>query len=331
MSTDVFIENAIRYYGALNADSTQGYGLYSGKAGLIALCYTLHSYTGNDIFASKADWLLKELGSNISKVGTVYFGDGLTGIGWAIEWLSQNKYLQINTDEILEELDTRVYRTVMYEPGKSLRLDSGILGLSLYLLSRYRSKNHLTPRLKTLSHQECLVVLTDEMETKLGALEHEYDAAAIINLSQMIIYSGKVWQYKLNIETVERLIYRCIDVADNLLKKYNDTSSRLSGPLIQLAYARFYAGSILNLDSWMEQSRQYISIRSSSTPVADMDLSLVCKLYKDNLIGEEYYQLALESHAHLFSSPMHCLGVLSASVGNGGFCIENWGEYCLVG
>lgn len=329
MNTNHFINNAIRYCEELNTDSISGYGLYSGKAKLIALYYALHACTGKDVFASKAKTLLDEVGSNISRVGTVYFNDGLAGIGWTIEWLSQNKYLHINTDEILEDLDTRIYRTVMYEPGKTLRLDNGILGLSLYLLSRYRSKNYLTPRLKTISHQECLVVLTDEMETKLAAWQHESDAAAIQNLSQVMMHTGKIWRYKLNLETTERIMYLSVDIVDRVCNENLHTEPALTGSLMQLAYAKYGAGCIFNIDSWVEESRQYISMLSSLTPAGYVDLSLVCSMYEDSLVDRGYFDQALTSHSDLFKSPLHCLGVLSASAENRELSMENWGEYYL--
>lgn len=89
--------------------------------------------------------------------GFVYhpFSSGLAGIGWTIEHLAKNNFLDIDSDELLSDLDEYLY-SKMIEELKKGRYDylNGSIGISLYFLSR-----------KTLNKKDqYLEALIDELE-----------------------------------------------------------------------------------------------------------------------------------------------------------------------
>src|SRR5215475_16042885 len=90
------------------------YSLYKGKTGLCICYFLLFDISKDDSHLIKARNLLDELSGNIGNVKGLGFADGLAGIGWGIEWLVQNNYVDANTDEILEDLDDELYRSVVY-------------------------------------------------------------------------------------------------------------------------------------------------------------------------------------------------------------------------
>ena len=69
------------------------------------------------------------------------FEDGLAGIGWGIEYLVQNKFAEGDTDEILEEIDNKVFKVLNEESLTSFELTNGLTGYLFYLINRLKNKS----------------------------------------------------------------------------------------------------------------------------------------------------------------------------------------------
>ncbi len=77
------------------------------------------------------------------------FSTGLSGIGWAIEHLVQNDYIEANTDDTLEALDPYLSECMINEI-KTGNYDffHGAIGIAVYFLSRLKKKHTKTSLLK---------------------------------------------------------------------------------------------------------------------------------------------------------------------------------------
>jgi|GEM_PF-3492366 len=207
--------------GAIGNDLDGALGLYHGTAGL-CICYFLLSGIAVDreLCLQKARALMDELSDNIHKVDSLSFDDGLAGIGWAVEWLSRNNYIEADTNEILADLDDELYRSVVYSKAGDISLFTGTLGRAMYFYRRLTAEKYPQDRYRRLCNQECLVLLTDEINDYLGNEEKglltvvgdddlaQLSAAQIRGLAQCLLFLTSILSSGINSEVVQSLICR---------------------------------------------------------------------------------------------------------------------------
>lgn len=114
-------------------------GLWNGKTGMSLFFFLLSRHTGNRWYEEFAGELLDDVCSNLSQYTPVTFADGLCGIGWAIEFLKKEGFIEGDTDNILEEVDKQVMeRDVRRITDTSL--ETGLAGIAAYVRSRLDSE-----------------------------------------------------------------------------------------------------------------------------------------------------------------------------------------------
>ena len=117
----------------------QELGLWEGKTGMSLFFFLLSRHTGNRWYEEFAGELLDDVCSHLSLHCPVTFADGLCGIGWAIEFLKKEGFIEGDTDEILAEVDRQVMeRDVRRITDASL--ETGLAGIAAYVRSRLDSK-----------------------------------------------------------------------------------------------------------------------------------------------------------------------------------------------
>ncbi|HEX3009512.1 MAG TPA: lanthionine synthetase LanC family protein, partial [Bacteroidales bacterium] len=114
----------------LNASFIDNLGLLNGKMGIAIFFYHYAKYTGNEVYSEYAGELIDEIYSEINTSTPIDFENGLTGIGWGIEYLVQNGFVEADTDEVLEQIDEAVYQKILlhleYKDLKGLLLYQNI-------------------------------------------------------------------------------------------------------------------------------------------------------------------------------------------------------------
>ena len=281
------IENIIARLDLQDQDSQGDYGLWKGKAGFAIINYLLSKIKDSSIYAEKALALFNEISEHIASVNKIDFENGLIGIGWAIEWASQNNFLDVNSNEILEDVDDAIYKSVMYAPDNDFYLGTGTLGKLAYFSMRIQNNKEALHRFKKLVFEECLVVLTDELHDKLlegenslykGKMNGNY--VYLINLGQAIIFTSKFLQKKINEPTIEKTLYRTIEFIDQFLKlecdKLIENKSGYSNKyLFSLQYlAVCYLGSGIyhNHTYWQREATTILDCVLSLAPISGIML-----------------------------------------------------------
>ena len=112
-------------------------GLFDGKMGLMIFLFHYARHSGNSLYEDFAMELFEDIGRDISVATPVGLGNGLCGIGWGILYLSQNGFIEDNTNEILEEIDERIMEYDLARM-KDLSLENGFQGIALYLTERLK-------------------------------------------------------------------------------------------------------------------------------------------------------------------------------------------------
>jgi len=94
----------------LNSGLINNLGLLNGKMGIAVFFYHYSRYSENKNFDNFAGELLNEIYAEINTNTPVSFADGLTGIGWGIQYLVKNKFVDADITEVLSEIDVALYQ-----------------------------------------------------------------------------------------------------------------------------------------------------------------------------------------------------------------------------
>ncbi len=115
----------------LKESFTDNIGLLNGKMGLAIFFFQYGRHSGDKLYETFAGDLLDEVFEEISARTPLDFKSGLCGIGWSIVYLINNKFLDGDPNEILEELDKIVFE---YDMAKSedTSFETGSAGIGFY-------------------------------------------------------------------------------------------------------------------------------------------------------------------------------------------------------
>lgn len=111
-------------------------GLFNGKMGMVIFFYECGKWSDSLVFTEFAYELLDELWNEVDQNTQTYFATGLTGIGWGIEYLIKEGFVEA-TDNICEEIDHRIMETDIQQ-FTDLSLETGLTGLLHYLLAHIK-------------------------------------------------------------------------------------------------------------------------------------------------------------------------------------------------
>lgn len=123
----------------LNIDKEKATGLLVGNAG-VSLLYQVYRKTGQTEFEETADIMLNNILEKQTMLSSTNFRDGLAGIGWGIEFLLQNNFYEGDPEEILEDVDNVIFKSIYEARLPLLGVNEGLCGYLLYLNSRIRNK-----------------------------------------------------------------------------------------------------------------------------------------------------------------------------------------------
>lgn len=308
-------------------------GLISGKTGIGVAYFILSNYAKDQTLSDKGFDVFDAITENIANINEINFANGLAGIGWAIEWLAQNDFFEVNTDEILEDVDNAIYKAIMFAPDKNLSLSNGTLGKLLYLFKRKQGVNADINRFKTISHETCLIILTDELRDKLmgenGLLKNIEENLIVVDfklLGHLIVFLSDFLNCKINEPTVETILYETIKIVSEILAvdigaiKRDDIED-----LKFLAICYFIAGKNHAHNYWQEQANKHVQLLVNSTKdliLTHKDLSisgfkiyLLINRYLPQIVNRQDIETLLidivnQGSINVFNNPGNLLALL---------------------
>lgn len=113
-------------------------GLYHGKMGIVLFFAHYARYTNCSIYDDFAGELLDDIFDDIDDELPVNFESGLCGIGWGIEYLLQNRFLEDCSSEILSEIDEKIMEKDLTRISDT-SVKTGLKGISYYIYKRINS------------------------------------------------------------------------------------------------------------------------------------------------------------------------------------------------
>lgn len=135
-------------------------GLLFGTMGLSLYFYHLARFTGDEKSEEIADKMIDSILELITnKVVEPSFEKGLAGIGFGLEYLVQNDFIDANTDDILADIDDRIFYDIMNREQQITK--NTLQGYMFYLLMRLKSSKDREKRF-------ILIQLTTHVINMLG-------------------------------------------------------------------------------------------------------------------------------------------------------------------
>ena len=127
-------EQALAYL-TINSSFTGDLGLFHGRMGIILFFAHYARSTQSKHYEDFAGCLLDELYEEIHEDLPVNLENGLCGIGWGIEYLVQQGFMEGDTDEILADIDRKVMEL---DPLRMTNLSfrRGLAGIAFYVIAR---------------------------------------------------------------------------------------------------------------------------------------------------------------------------------------------------
>ena len=119
-------------------------GIVSDRIGTVLFLFYYAKFMNDDKYAQRAFDLISivfdEISSEIANDRLSNGSNGLAGVAWTMEHLAQNDFLEIDTNEMLGEIDTFLHESMLSNMERS-EYDylNGALQKGLYFLSRRRN------------------------------------------------------------------------------------------------------------------------------------------------------------------------------------------------
>jgi len=137
-----------------------------GKTGIAIFFLLLSRATGNKIYEDYAGELIDEIYEEISVSTSWDFENGLAGIGWGIEYLVQNGFIEADTDEVLTEFDNRLFQVLIYNTPQEIELLNSLVGPGAYFLKRIQNPAANDRKIPTLTNKQTLIHLIDVLDRR---------------------------------------------------------------------------------------------------------------------------------------------------------------------
>ena len=135
--TQLTLHQQILHRLLLHSSTGHDLGLYYGKTGIILCLMHYAEQTEQWYYETIAGELIKELTGEIHAGLLIGFASGLSGIGWGIEYLIQNGFMDGDSLSICETIDKKLMEP---DPRRmtDLSLETGLEGILHYVLAHIK-------------------------------------------------------------------------------------------------------------------------------------------------------------------------------------------------
>lgn len=110
-------------------------GLLTGQTGIALFLYKYARYSDNIIYSNLADSLLDKIYDEIDSNIPFFFAEGLSGIGWALNYLINEKYVDADVD-VLDEIDDKMREIEKDKFSDDLNEQIPLFSKGLYFAAR---------------------------------------------------------------------------------------------------------------------------------------------------------------------------------------------------
>ena len=217
-----------------NAYSLKCTGLLNGKMGLVLYFFYLGKVENNELFTRFAEKLLDNVIESIPERILIDFEEGITGIGWAIENLIQNGFIDSDADEVLVNFDLAVNNALIHRKNDILT----ILSIGFYYVSRLSYRIDEEEKETVLDLKYHTILLIDELDRLFFTMKEILSDNVIYLLKEL--HKLNIFNYKIdrllrpitdarNIHYLIPMVPKLDEAEINLILLSTDIKSKYAG------------------------------------------------------------------------------------------------------
>ncbi len=199
-------------------DNPSAIGLLTGQTGIVIVLANYARQYNMPWIEDVADFFMKNITRKINDLGGYGFSSGVSGIGWGIEYLIQNGFMEGDSDEILADIDRKIMRlNVRYVENTSL--ENGTLGLWHYIRARLqanRESGRSLPFDDRYLHEWVEIISNNPQQYPQGASD---DLVRLIN-GETVNTRLRISEFIPTIESAENRLCLIDGMAGLVMQKY---------------------------------------------------------------------------------------------------------------
>lgn len=134
-------------------------GLFTGKAGIVLLSLLISAKDKSSIDTQLGEIHLEYIHEHAYEIPNISFSEGLIGVGWILELVTQCNYGKNNYDMLLEEIDDIVYKLVTFHHQIPFSMDNGYIGCLFYFYYRLKAVRRQMNFYKEVALKECSALI----------------------------------------------------------------------------------------------------------------------------------------------------------------------------
>jgi hypothetical protein len=142
----------------INAGFMDDIGLLNGKTGVALFFFHLAQATGTDVYEEYAGDLIDRICESLHQDMSVCYTDGLAGFGAGMEYMIRQRFIDADTDEPLEDIDSAIRHDILYHLPATPEISAGMTGLGKYCTERLSGRTEITDDDRT-----CLLRIVDAL------------------------------------------------------------------------------------------------------------------------------------------------------------------------
>lgn len=178
----------------LHSRDIEDNGLFRGKLGIALVLFKYAKQNKSRAIQLLAESIIEEALHSLGEKMSLDLATGLCGIGWGIEYLLQNRFMEGDSLDICEVIDKKI---VMENPLfiEDVSLDTGLEGKLHYILAHIQgTKERGAP-----FPPEYLIMLKNKLET-FSEMHSSITESMRTQISiYMNMFQSKQWNYELNL------------------------------------------------------------------------------------------------------------------------------------
>ncbi|MDD3043964.1 MAG: lanthionine synthetase C family protein [Candidatus Delongbacteria bacterium] len=120
-------------------------GLFSGKAGISLFMFYNGRYFENERYKEYAKHILEDVFNDINNDSLLpTYCNGLAGVGWAVNHLAENGFIEKESLEVLKDFDIYLYDSMIaYSRSGNFDFLHGATGIAFYFTQRFRENENI--------------------------------------------------------------------------------------------------------------------------------------------------------------------------------------------
>jgi len=230
----LYIEKVQRIASVLNNHSPEDFSLLSGAAGQILFHFYHSRVFNNNRSNDKAMELINHIFDHFNSTPLGYtFSSGLAGIGWLIEFIEQQGFIQCDTDDIIGQLDDLIYNTMIAEikAGEFDYLHAAG-GMVLYYLTRKNNKKINSYISDYVDHLNDVCIWENDackwfsaIRLSDGTEENACNLSMSHGLASIIAVLNRIYKRNINVGKTEKLISGSVRYLLSVMQSTDEFSS----------------------------------------------------------------------------------------------------------